>query len=179
MIGTDPSLDLPTLSDTLTTIVSKLVTALSVVATSITDKATPAALNITSNLSVGGQHLTNVGGIILATGNAPTAAGSFYYSTDGSFYLKDATAAIKITEAGAINLSAFGGIGGDYGGGTESLNFDLVSQQYRLKATTTEWADVVVDDVLLMEPAAGANFIRLTAPALAADSKNHPTTSSM
>lgn len=168
MIGTNPNLDLPTLSDTMSTIVSKIVTALSALGTSITDRATPAALNITSNLSIGGNHLTNVGGLILASGNAPVAAGSIYYDS-GNFYAKDATGVIQLTSAGAINLSAIGAIGGDYGTGPETFNYDLPSQEYRAKASSTLWADVVLDDLVLMEPGASpSESVRITAQAMTA-----------
>ena len=135
---------------------------------SIADLATPAGLNITANLPIGGNHLTNVGGMVLVSGNAPTSAGSFYYS-GGNFYVKDATGVIQLTAAGSINLSAIGAIGGDYGSGDESLNYDLASQEYRLRASSTAFADAVMDDLVLMEPGASpAEFVRITAQAMSA-----------
>lgn len=166
MIGTDLNLSLPTLADTYSAAIAKVATALQAIEDSIAQKATPAGLDITSNLSIGGNHLTNVGGIILAAGNSPTSAGSLYY-TGGNFYAKDATGVIQLTAGGAINLSAIGAIGGDYGSGPESFNYDLASTEFRARASGSAWADLVVDDVVLMEPS-GNEFVRLHAPALAA-----------
>lgn len=166
MIGTDLNLILPTLSDPLTTIVSKIAVALSTIKDSHAQRATPAALNINSNLSFGGNHATNVGGVVLATGNAPTAAGSFYYS-GGYFYIRDATGIIRLSNAGTIDVSSSGAIGGDYGqgGNPATVVYDDASGQYRFKEDATTWADLVADDLVLMESAGGADFVRLTAPA--------------
>ncbi len=132
MIGTNLGLSLPLLSDNLATIVSKTSAALSSIQTSIADRATPAGLNITTALSFGGNWATNVGGLILVTGNPPSAAGSVYYGSDGEFYMVDHTGAVKMTLNGAINVSGFGGIGGDYGGTNPALlSYDTASGQYR------------------------------------------------
>jgi len=167
MIGTDLDLDLPDLGDSLATIVSKTVVALSAIEDSHADLATPSALDINSNISFGGNHATNVGGVVLAAGNSPTAAGSFYYS-GGKFYLKDATGVIQLSADGTINVSSSGGIGGDYGqgGNPAVVTYDDASGQYRFKESTGPdvWADLVVDDVVLMETS-GTDSIRLSAPA--------------
>lgn len=165
MIGTDLNLDLPTLADPMATVVAKIVAALSEIEDSHAEQATPAALNINSNLSFNGNHATNVGGLILADGNAPTSAGSFYYD-DGSFYLKDATGIIRLSNAGTIDVTSTGGIGGDYGqgGNPATVTYDDASGQYRFKEDGTTWADVAVDDVLLYETG-GTDYVRLSAPA--------------
>jgi hypothetical protein len=163
MIGTDLNLDLPLAGESMATFRSKTATALSAIEDSFADKVTPAGMDITTNLSFGGNHATNVGGIILTDGNTPYAEGSVYYA-GGSFYMRDATGDIKLTLDGALNVSAVGAIGGNYGEGDESLNYDAISQEYRLRASDDEWADAVLDDVVLME-VNGTDYVRLSAPA--------------
>lgn len=167
MIGTDPNLDLPSVSDTLSVAMAKVITALETLGTSITDKATPAALDLTSDLSLAGNKLTNVSALTLAAGTVPSAAGSIYYS-GGEFYCKDATGTIKLTNVGTINVAGVGGIGGDYSGSNATLNYDLASEEYRLKSDSTHYADVKCDDLLLMEPGASpVDAVRITAQAMA------------
>jgi hypothetical protein len=150
MIGTDLNLDLPTLSDTYSVALAKTTTALQEIEDSIADKATAAALNITTALSFNGNHLTDVGGVLLVAGNTPTSAGSLYY-TDGKFYLRDATGIIQLTSAGAINVAGVGGIGGDYGGSNPaSVVFDDASGEFRFTEEAGVYADVRVDDVILV-----------------------------
>src|SRR5690349_12466118 len=124
MIGTDPGLDLPALSDTMAQMVAKTRQALADLADSIADKATPAAININSALSFQGNQATNVASVTLVDGGFATGEGSIYYH-NGSFYAVDGSAAVKLTDSGNINITATGAIGGDYGGGNPAtVTFD-------------------------------------------------------
>lgn len=163
MIGTDLNLSLPSAADTYSTAISKTAIALQAIEDSIADRATPAGLDITSNLPIGGNHLTNVGGLILASGNTPSTAGSVYYS-GGNFYVKDATGVIQLTSAGAINVAGVGGIGGDYGGSNPAIvTFDDLAGEYRFKEDPSTWADLVASGLVLMETG-GSDAVRVTAP---------------
>lgn len=146
MIGTNLNLDLPTLSDTLATIVSKTVTALGLIQDSIADKATPSALNITSALSLAGNQLTNVASATLTDGNNATVAGTIYYHNN-EFYLVDGTGTIQLTSAGAINVSSTGTIGGDYGGSNPAnVTYVNATAEYLFKKDGTTYADIVAED---------------------------------
>ncbi len=169
MIGTNLGLSLPLLSDNLATIVSKTSTALSAIQTSIADDATQAAINITGALSFGGNWATDVGGLVLTTGNAPSAAGSVYYS-GGEFYMVDATSAIKMTLNGTINVAGVGGIGGDYGGSNPALvSYDTASSQYRfyINGGTLTFADIEAREYFATS---NGNTIGVKAPAALAAS---------
>lgn len=167
MIGTDLNLSLPTLADTYSIAIGKVATALQSIEDSIADRATPTGLNLTANLSLVGNHLTNVGGLILASGNIPVVAGSVYYNGT-NFYVRDATGIIQLTAAGAINVAGVGGISGDYGGSNPATaSYDEASGEFRFKEESTLYADVRVDDVILMEPGASpVDSVRLTAQAM-------------
>jgi len=168
MIGTDLNLTLPSTADTYSTAITKVATALQAIEDSIADAATPAGLDITANLSIGGNHLTNVGGVVLAAGNSPSTAGSLYYS-GGNFYLKDATGVIQVTSGGALSITSAEGITGDYGSGPEELTYDNASGEYRFKEESTLYADARMDDLILMEPGASpTDSVRVTAQAMSA-----------
>ena len=120
MIGTLLGLDLPAISDTMETMVAKTRQCLSDIQDSIADQATQAAINIAGDFDVNGNKITNVNAVTLANGAAPTAPGSIYYHS-GEFYAIDATGAIQLTLAGALNAASIKGIGGDYGGVNPAL----------------------------------------------------------
>lgn len=151
MIGTYLNLDLPLLSDTMSTMVAKTATALGQLRDSIADKASPAGLTIVSDLSFGGNRATNLGGAVFTSGNNPTAAGSMYYS-GGEFYLVDATGVIQVTSLGQLKASSFGGIGGDYGGSNPALvSYNTAAGEYRFYVNpgTPVWAGIATKYVLL------------------------------
>lgn len=150
MPGVDLNLDLPSVSDTLATIVSKLVTAVSTIADDLEAKVVPAEINVNTALGMNGSALTNLGSAQFVAGNPPTTAGSVYYN-GGEFYAIDSTGTIRLTLNGALDAASIGGIGGDYGGANPAnVTYDTASQEYRFKVNTTTWADLVCDDVVLM-----------------------------
>lgn len=160
MIGTYLTLDLPLHSDTMSSMVAKTATALGQLRDSIADKATPAGLNVTTSLDFQANWGTNVGGLVLVDGNAPTAAGSFYYHS-GEFYLIDSTSGIQLTKNGQLNAAAFGGIGGDYGGTNPALlSYNTSTGQYRFytNSGTLAFGDAAVRAVVL-EGSAGTTTL--------------------
>lgn len=157
MIGTRPAVTVPLLSDTMATVVAKTAASLNLIADSVADLATPAGLNVAANLSFQGNWATSVGGVVLVDGNAPTAAGGFYYHS-GEFYLIDSTSVVQVTSLGHLNAAGFGGIGGDYGaaGVTALVSYNNATSQYRFykNPATPTWADLVVNG-LVLEGASG------------------------
>lgn len=167
MIGTRPTVSLPLLSDTLATLVSKVTTSINNIADSIADKATPAGLNVNAPLSLAGNTLINVASLALVAGTLPTAPGSMYYS-GGEFYLIDSTGAVQVTSLGQLNHSAFGVIGGDYGGANPALiSYDTATQQYRfyVNGSTHTWASLVAKTLILEDTGSG-NTATITPPAM-------------
>lgn len=161
MIGTNLNLDLPSGSDSMAVIVAKLVAALSLVQDSIADDVTPSGMNINGALDLNGNALTEASSILLASGTAPTPAGSLYYHS-GEFYAIDATGTIQLTSLGQLNAAGIGGIVGDYGGVNPArVSYDNASGQYRFTRSAGVWADGVFQNVIL-ESTAGA--VKLSAP---------------
>ncbi len=168
MIGTDLNLTMPSTAMTYSAMVAQCAINFQAIEDSIADKATPAGLDITSNLSIQGNHLTNVGGLILASGNPPAVAGSVYY--DGTnFFMLTAAGEVRITDGDSLNLSAIGAFSGDFGTSDESAYYDLASEEFRFRSSATTYADVKADDLVLMEPGASpVDSVRITAQAMSA-----------
>lgn len=152
MPGVNLNLDLPSLTDPMATAIAKLVTALQAVEDDLAGKILPSEININAALSMNGNALTNIGSLQMLAGNAPTAAGSIYYS-NGEFYAIDAAGTIRLTLNGALDITATGGFVGDYGqpGVNAAASYDNASQEYRFYSDggLGTWADLVCDDLVL------------------------------
>lgn len=137
MPGTNLNLDLPSLSDTMATIVSKLVIALTVVEDDLAPKILPSEIDINAALVMNGNALMGAGSLQLVGGNAPSAAGSIYYS-GGEFYAIDSAGVVQLTLNGSLNITAAHGIVGDYGqpGNSASVNYNNTSGEYRFYSGT-------------------------------------------
>lgn len=147
MPGTYLNLDLPSLADSMATIVAKLVAALSRVQDDLTPSITPGQLNINSALSMNGASLINTGSVQLVAGNVPTLAGNFYFA-NGEFYAVDATGPVRLTLNGALDASSIGAISG-LGGTTAAVTYDLASTQFRFTSNIGVWADLVARNAFL------------------------------
>lgn len=149
MPGVNLNLDLPSLSDSLATIVSKTAAALSAIQNDLTPKVTAGEININAALPFNGNAATGLGSVQLVSGNTPTAAGSVYY-LNGEFYAIDATGVIQLTLNGAINASGIGGIVGDYGGVNPArVTYVSASHQYQFTSSPGVWATIVAGNFIL------------------------------
>ena len=147
MVGTDLNLTLPSASDPMATIIADIVTALTAIEDSFADLVTPAAMNITSGLSMGGNWLTNTGAVLFVGGNEPSAAGSLYYADD-EFFVKTAAGTVQLTAAGVINVGSVGGISGMSGGA--SVSYDSGSEEYEFFSDIGVNADLKCNDLVLV-----------------------------
>lgn len=149
MPGSDLNLDLPTLSDTMADVVSKLVTAIETIEADLEPRVTAGELDISTNLSLGGAALTNVGGVRL-TGGESTEVGTLYLHSDGEIYVVTSAGEIQLTADGAINIASVGTIGGDFGGANPAaVTYNDVAGEFRFTEDTGVWADLVGDDLIL------------------------------
>src|SRR5438552_16462260 len=91
-------------------------------------KVPSGGLNINSDLSFGGFNLTTIRTLRLSSQGAVltggTEIGELYRVLNELYFNDGAGNQVKITNAGAVNVSGSNGIGGDYGGGNPAaLNF--------------------------------------------------------
>lgn len=149
MPGVDLDLDLPSLSDTLSDVVTKTAVALASIQDDLAGMIVPSEIDINAALSLAGNSLTDASSVQFLAGNPPTSAGSLYYYSDGEFYVITANGTVKVTANGSLNIAAGGGFTGDYGLGDESASYDSASQEYRFNAAVGTPADLVCDDVVL------------------------------
>lgn len=148
MPGVDLDLDLPSLSDPLSTIVSKLVTAVSTIEDDLADRVTAGELDLDTTVSLNGNPLTNVGGVRLLGGES-TVVGTLYM--DEELNIVTTAGVVQLTSNGAINASSIGGIVGDYGGANPAaVTYDDASGEFRFTEAPGTYADIVCDDIKLI-----------------------------
>jgi hypothetical protein len=145
MPGLDLNLDLPSLTDTLADVVSKTATALAAIEDDLAGLITVGELDMNAALSMEGNAITDVGGLVLTSGN-PGTAGSVVY-VGGEFYLVTPAGTVQITSGGALDAGSIGGITGMSGGA--AVEFDLASGEFRFYEDTGVRADLVADEVVL------------------------------
>ncbi len=157
MPGVDLDLDLPSLSDNMAIIVAKLVTALSAVEDDLAPQITSGELDLDTAVSLGGNALTNVGGVRL-TGGESAVVGTLYIGDD-ELQIVTAAGTVQITADGALNLASVGAIVGDYGGSNPArVTYDDMSGEYRFTEDTGVYADLVADDLILHGAAGQIRF---------------------
>lgn len=148
MPGTDLNLDLPTAADTLADMRAKIVTAIEAIEADLAPRVTAGQLDLTTNVSLGGAALTNVGGVRLVGGES-TEVGTLYIGSD-ELKVVTSEGTVQLTLNGAINIVAAGTIGGDYGGvNPAAVVYNDVAGEFRFTEDTGIWADLVADDLKL------------------------------
>lgn len=112
----------------------------------------------------------------VAASSVASLAGAFFVSSaDNELYFRSiAGTNIKLTNAGTVNVSLVGGIGGDYASISALFSYDDASHSYFAQqetiAAVRKWAGLRVGAVDIYDsPAATVNRVRLASPsALAA-----------
>jgi hypothetical protein len=147
MPGVNLNLSLPSLSDSMSTVVTKLVQALNTVQNDLAPKIAAGIININAALPCNGNPLTSVGYVTLASGQTPTTAGSIYFN-NGEFYLVDAAGAIQLTASGAINVGVVGGITG-MNATTAAVTYVNGSQTFQFTSNVGVYAKIQAANVIL------------------------------
>lgn len=139
-------------------------------------KVTPAGIDINADLSMrsGGTRygLTNTHRVSLYQQPSNLAAATYpaalYASSAGELYFNDASGnQVALTNAGSIAGSPGSITGAGYGSGGVAVDWDSGAGDYHFYSAAATYADIKAGNVLLND--ADTNFIRLDAPALAAD----------
>jgi hypothetical protein len=181
MAGQPITLDIPAVGSAGPTYATKINTALTTLETELERKVVPADMNINTDLSFlsGATYsaLTDVKrvGLSLQSEATITAAAFpmslFVGSTDGELYFNDNSGRqVQITTDGTVNVSTTGGItGAGYGASDVEVRWDSGDAEYEFRtgAGTNDYADLRCDDLVLND--GSANFVRITAAAMASD----------
>lgn len=121
---------------------------------------TTAEINENADHDFNGYAIDDVRTISFRAGNTtdiPTPGIGF---DDGEFVVRDESGnAIQFTANGAINVTGFGGIAGDYVSAGAAVDYTDASTLYEFFDGTGAYADIRADDVLISN---GANEVTIT-----------------
>lgn len=179
MYGVAHTSTIPTVSVTAgPTYATQINAAISELRATVDAKVTPAGMDINANLSflsggtysaaidLGRVNFQNRASTIAAASN-PVAL----FAANGELYYNDnSSRQIQVTNAGALNLSATGGItGSGYGSAGVEVNWNTANTEYRFKSGSgaDDFAHIKANDLLLND--GSGNFIRFASPAIASD----------
>lgn len=167
MPGVDLNLDLPTLADAMSVWSAKILTALEAIEADLAPRIPAGSLDISTNLSMGGAALTNVGGVRLSGGLA-TEVGTLYM--EGSeLHVYTSAGPVQITLGGQLNIAAAGTIGGDYGGANPAVvTYDDVSGEYRFLQDSSPTIQAHLSGASVILNGATSGAVRLGAAAVTA-----------
>jgi hypothetical protein len=183
MAGQPITLSLPAVGDPFATAAPQITTALTTLETELERKVVPADMSMSADLSflVGGTNyrtkdlLASSCVLNAAALSATTYPRSVYTTgTDGDLYFNDgANRQVRITNAGALNISSTGAITSTgspaYGSSGVELRWDGADLEFEARAGSgaDAYADIRLDDDVIND--GSGNFVRLTAQAMAAD----------
>lgn len=79
----------------------------------------------------------------------PSGTYSIGFNSSGEFVVRDGAGnSVALTSGGTINFASVGGIGGDYGLGSETVTYDDSGKKYIFKDSTTARAQIDCEDIL-------------------------------
>lgn len=161
-IGSDLNLTLPEVGDAASVAAARIVDTLEKLAAACEGDVPGAAVDISANLDLQANGVTStafVGLDNLADSNDGLPGYLFRYQNNLWFVHPDG--AFQVTDGVGLNASGIGGIGGDYGAGDESVDYDATNDWYNFTDHPGDWSDLRVNGIRLKDPSAGS--IRLIA----------------
>lgn len=140
-------------------------------------KVTPSGLNINTALSMAGQSLTNIGGLVFADSSSPGNNSIWRKTSDDTLHYTDSVGGDhEILNTTGLNMSLVGGIIGDYASAAAAVYYDDAAQAYRLLEGVpgaNSWSYAKAGGVDIYEHASGiATYVGLRSPAALGASYN-------
>lgn len=148
MPGVPLDITYPATSDSVATYVVALKNAIRIIELDVEDKIVPGEIDWISDIDYGNH--ANIGVAWTTYEEQPDTddpdVGSVVYF-GGEFYMKTPDGTVKITANGSLNAAAVGGIGGDYGSGSELVSYDSGSLSYLFESSPGVRADINTADI--------------------------------
>jgi hypothetical protein len=126
-------------------------------------------INITGDLDINESNLLDVKSTRYDSQDTDLVGASdvnCVYVVDGELVYNDASGtAVQITEAGSINVSSLGTIGGDYSTSDASVIYTDSSKIFLFKQDGTKTADMAFGSIFMYENIAAANYVKIKSAA--------------
>lgn len=151
-IGSDLNVDVPNFVvppvDSPTQAAAKIVDALEKLVAACEGDVPGAALDISAELDFQAQGATGVAHVgldNLADENSNDPGEIFRFGNDLFFVHPDGV--VKITDGTGLNAAGIGGIGGDYGTGPESVEYENTTDEYSFLDAPGNFSDILVGGI--------------------------------
>lgn len=160
-------LTLPSVGAAGTTFATQINTALTAIEASFEEAVPIANIDFSVDLETNAFRLLNLGAATF-TSKTATLASSYtnhVYVVGGDLYYNNSSGvAVQITDGPGLDITAAAGIGGDYGTGLESFEYDTSDEAYKAFGNAVDYADVWARGFRLFELTGGGDSIRVLAP---------------
>lgn len=171
MIGSDLNATLPEPGvDSPSVAAAKIVDTLERLVEAVEGNVPSAALDVTTDLDLQTHGLQNVG--VVGFGNlADNDDGlpGYLFRYQNNLWFVHPDGAFPLTDGTGLNAAGIGGIGGDYGSGAESVEYDNSADEYIFLNGPGDFSDLAVRGVRFVAPVTGSILVRADSTVTADD----------
>lgn len=141
-------------------------------------KVTPAGMNINALLDMNGNRITELAAAmfnsVASSAMTSVVRALWFNSADGELYIRtNGGSDIKLTNGAALNVSALGGIAGDYTTSTAQVAYDVANKRYTMRTATSpaKFADVHMASVKIhqVDPSTSSFGVTISVGVMAAN----------
>jgi hypothetical protein len=129
-------------------------------------KVTPAGINVNQNFNFSGFGIYGLNYAKLVDNVATVSDFTSVYAEGGDLYWKNAGGVdVQITSGNTINVTAAGGIGGDYTTSTASVVYSDITKTYTFRQSPTVTGDIAAGSLYVYENVVSGKYAKLQVPA--------------
>jgi len=129
-------------------------------------KVTPAGINVNQNFNFSGFGIYGLNYAKLIDNVATVSDFTSVYAEGGDLYWKNAGGVdVQITSGNTINVTAAGGIGGDYTTSTASVVYSDITKTYTFRQSPTVTGDIAAGSLYVYENIVSGKYAKLKVPA--------------
>lgn len=154
-IGSELNETLPAVGDSAAVAAARIIDTFEKIIEAVEGEVSTAALDMDNNLEMNAHAVRNASAVELVDGFT-SAVGGLYRSVNDLWWVHP-DGAFKITDGVGLNAAGVGGIGGDYGAGDETLDYDATNDRYDFLDDAGDFSDIRTTKVWLRDAASGAD----------------------
>lgn len=134
-------------------------------------KVTPAGINVNANFNFSSFGQYNVNYAKLVNNTSTVSDTTSVWCKNGDLYWKNSGGTdVQVTSGNSINVTAAGGIGGDYTTSTASVIYSDTTKTYTFKQSSTITGDIAAGSLYIYENVTSGKYVKLkTTASLAAN----------
>jgi hypothetical protein len=129
-------------------------------------KVTPAGINVNQDFTFSGFGITSLNYAKYVNNVVDVSDYTSVYGKNGDLYWRNAAGTVvQVTSGATVNVTAAGGIGGDYTTSTASVIYSDVTKTYTFKQSATVTGDIAAGSLYVYENVVSGKYVKFQAPA--------------